>query len=154
MSKEEIELEAQNIAEDIYEEHGDLVHGVIDLQQAKETVQCYGYEDEVLDEISKHLVISWTVFYSIIFYFVEKSIYLSQPIKSILCANVKDVILKQIQRQCPCLIHRLFVWGVKRLKENIRGTKKLVIENLKKLKKATTTSKELVGKFTKYKHEI
>ena len=57
MSKEEIELEAQNIAEDIYEEHGDLIHGVIDLQQAKETVQCYGYEGELLDEISKHLVV-------------------------------------------------------------------------------------------------
>jgi hypothetical protein len=57
MSKEEIELEAQNIAEDIYEEHGDLVHGVIDLQQAKETVRCYGYEGDALEKISKHLVI-------------------------------------------------------------------------------------------------
>ena len=57
MSKEEIELEAQNIAEDIYEEHGDLIHGVIDLEQAKQTVQCYGYEGDALEEISKHLVI-------------------------------------------------------------------------------------------------
>jgi len=57
MSKEEIELEAQNIAEDIYEEHGDLVHGTIDLEQAKQTVQCYGYEGDVLEEIAKHLVI-------------------------------------------------------------------------------------------------
>lgn len=57
MSKEEIELEAQNIAEDIYEEHGDIIHGVIDLEQAKQTVQCYGYEGDALEKISKHLVI-------------------------------------------------------------------------------------------------
>lgn len=57
MSKEEIELEAQNIAEDIYEEHGDIIHGVIDLEQAKQTVQCYGYEGDALEKISRHLVI-------------------------------------------------------------------------------------------------
>ena len=57
MSKEEIELEAQNIAEDIYEEHGDLVHGIIDLADARLTVGTYGHEGDALEEISKHLVI-------------------------------------------------------------------------------------------------
>jgi hypothetical protein len=57
MSKEEIELEAQNIAEDIYEEHGDLVHGTINLEDARLTVGTYGYEGDALEEISKHLVI-------------------------------------------------------------------------------------------------
>ena len=57
MSKEEIELEAQNIAEDIYEEHGDLVHGTINLDDARLTVGTYGYEGDVLEEISKHLVV-------------------------------------------------------------------------------------------------
>ena len=57
MSKEEIELEAQNIAEDIYEEHGDLVHGTINLDNARLTVGAYGYEGDALEKISKHLVI-------------------------------------------------------------------------------------------------
>ena len=56
MSKEEIELEAQNIAEDIYEEHGDLVHGTINLDDARLTVGTYGYEGEDLEEISRMIV--------------------------------------------------------------------------------------------------
>ena len=56
MSMEEIELEAQNIAEDIYEEHGDLVHGTINLDDARLTVGTYGYEGEDLEEISRMIV--------------------------------------------------------------------------------------------------
>jgi hypothetical protein len=47
---------AYDIADDIYEEHGDSVHGSIDLQSARETVETYGYVGEELEEISRFLV--------------------------------------------------------------------------------------------------
>jgi len=48
---------AQEIAQDIYEEHGEEVHGTIDIQSARETVECYGYEGEELENISRYLVV-------------------------------------------------------------------------------------------------
>jgi hypothetical protein len=57
MTDDERMFEAQNIVDDIYEEHGEFVpHGVISLEEAKNTVETYGYEGEDLDEISRMLV--------------------------------------------------------------------------------------------------
>ena len=57
MTKEEAHIEAQRIAEDIYEEHGEFApHGVITLEEAKETVSTYGYEGSDPEEISRELV--------------------------------------------------------------------------------------------------
>jgi hypothetical protein len=57
MTGDQILEEAYKIAEDIYEEHGDEVHGNIDLDQARLTVKSYGYEGEELEEIAKSLVV-------------------------------------------------------------------------------------------------
>jgi len=57
MTEDEILEEAYKIAEDLYEEHGDEIHGNIDLEDARLTVESYGYEGEELEEISKYLVI-------------------------------------------------------------------------------------------------
>ena len=57
MKDNEFEEIANGIAEDIYEEWGDSVHGTIDLKVAKETVETYGYKGEELEEISKYLVV-------------------------------------------------------------------------------------------------
>ena len=59
MTIEEIKSEAQKIAEDILEEQGDLAPQSIDLEEARETVSCYGYEGEELESISKELVSVW-----------------------------------------------------------------------------------------------
>ena len=57
-SEEELEKIAQDIVDDIYEEHGDFApHGTIDLMEAEETVSCYGYEGEELTEIAKYVVV-------------------------------------------------------------------------------------------------
>jgi len=48
---------AQEIAGDIYQEHGEEVHGKINMQDARETVECYGYEGEELEKISRYLVV-------------------------------------------------------------------------------------------------
>ena len=57
MTKEEAHIEAQRIAEDIYEEHGEFApHGVITLDEAKETVGSYGYEGSDLEDIAMELV--------------------------------------------------------------------------------------------------
>jgi hypothetical protein len=57
MTKEEAHIEAQRIAEDIYEEHGEFApHGVITLEEAKETVSSYGYEGSDLEDIAMELV--------------------------------------------------------------------------------------------------
>jgi hypothetical protein len=57
MTKEEAHIEAQRIAEDIYEEHGEFApHGLITLEEAKETVCSYGYEGSDLEDIAMELV--------------------------------------------------------------------------------------------------
>lgn len=63
MNIEEIKLEAQKISEDILEEQGDLAPQSIDLEEALETVSCYGYEGEELESIAKELVSAWEVIF-------------------------------------------------------------------------------------------
>jgi hypothetical protein len=59
MNQEKILKEAQNIAEDIREEQGELApFGAITLEEARQTVSTYGHEGEDLEEISKALVIT------------------------------------------------------------------------------------------------
>lgn len=56
MTKEEISEEAKKIAEDIYEEHGDLApQGAITMDEARETVSAYGWEGSELESISQEL---------------------------------------------------------------------------------------------------
>ena len=58
MTEDERMFEAQNIVDDIQDEHGyDAPLGTITLEEAKDTVETYGYEGEDLDEISRMIVV-------------------------------------------------------------------------------------------------
>lgn len=57
MTEDERMFEAQNIVDDIQDEHGyDAPFGTITLEEARDTVETYGYEGEDLDEISRMIV--------------------------------------------------------------------------------------------------
>jgi hypothetical protein len=56
MTKGEAQEEAIRISEDIYEEHGDLApHGSITIEDARETVESYGWEGSDLESIAQEL---------------------------------------------------------------------------------------------------
>jgi hypothetical protein len=58
MTEDERMLEAQNIVDDINDEHGeDAPFGTITLEEAKDTVETYDYEGEDLEEISRMVVV-------------------------------------------------------------------------------------------------
>jgi hypothetical protein len=57
MTEDERMFEAQNIVDDIHDEHGyDAPLGTITLEEARDTVETYGYEGEDLEEISRMIV--------------------------------------------------------------------------------------------------
>lgn len=57
MTEDERMFEAQNIVDDIRDEHGDLApFHTISLEEAKDTVESYGYEGEDLAEIARMVV--------------------------------------------------------------------------------------------------
>jgi hypothetical protein len=58
MTEDERMFEAQNIVDDINDEHGDYAPlGTITLEEAIDTVETYGYEGEDLEEISRMVVV-------------------------------------------------------------------------------------------------
>lgn len=58
MTEDERMFEAQNIVDDIQDEHGyDAPLGTITLEEARDTVETYGYEGEDLEEISRMIVV-------------------------------------------------------------------------------------------------
>lgn len=57
MTEEERELEANNIVDDIIEEHGMELIPLLDLEDAIATVGTYGHKGEDLQEISKRVVV-------------------------------------------------------------------------------------------------
>jgi len=57
MSEDEKMLEAQNIVDDISDEHGEFApFGSITLDEARDTVESYGYEGNDLEDIAKLIV--------------------------------------------------------------------------------------------------
>ena len=58
MTEDERMFEAQNIVDDIQEEQGyDAPFGTITLEEAKDTVETYGFDGEDLEEISRMIVV-------------------------------------------------------------------------------------------------
>ena len=57
MTEKERETEANNIVDDIIDEHGMELLPILDLEDAIETVETYGHEGEDLQEIAKMVVV-------------------------------------------------------------------------------------------------
>jgi len=57
MTEDEKMFEAQNIVDDIRDEHGEFApFGSITLEDARDTVESYGYEGKDLEDIAKFVV--------------------------------------------------------------------------------------------------